>query len=112
MFRTLPENLKSINFAKPTDPKESKAQVLLGKGANPFEYIVTNSKLTRDFNDAMECHSKYNLTPWPEVYPTDSIVSEARPNVPLVVDVGGGKGHDLKKFLARHPEACKEPGSL
>ncbi|KAB5583422.1 S-adenosyl-L-methionine-dependent methyltransferase [Coniochaeta sp. 2T2.1] len=114
MFRTLPEYLKSIGHRNPTDPNDCNVHFWHGgdKGFNMFAYVATNPKLTADFNDAMECHSKYNLTPWPEVYPTDSIVAAARPGVPLVVDVGGGKGHDLMKFLARHPDACEEPGCL
>ncbi|KAB5585700.1 S-adenosyl-L-methionine-dependent methyltransferase [Coniochaeta sp. 2T2.1] len=114
MFRTLPEYLKSIGHRNPTDPNDCNVHFWHGgdKTFNMFAYVATNLKLTADFNDAMECHSKYNLTPWPEVYPTDSIVAAARPGVPLVVDVGGGKGHDLRKFLARHPDACREPGSL
>lgn len=113
MFRTLPAYLKENGFKNPTDVNDCNLQFWQGdKDANMFAYVGTNPKLTGDFNDAMECHSKYNLTPWPEVYPTDTVVAAAKPGVPLVVDVGGGKGHDLKKFLARHPEACETPGSL
>ncbi|EON95867.1 putative sterigmatocystin 8-o-methyltransferase protein [Phaeoacremonium minimum UCRPA7] len=104
MFRTLPFFLKETGFKNPTDVNDCNFQFWRGKDANMFQYVGTNPLLTSDFNDAMECHSKYNLTPWPEVYPTDTVVAAAKPERPLVVDVGGGKGHDLKKFLARHPE--------
>lgn len=60
--------------------------------------------MARDFHAAMQCHSQYNLTPWTEVYPTDTIISAAKPDRPLVVDIGGSKGHDLEKFLLRHPD--------
>jgi hypothetical protein len=114
MFRTLPAYLKQTGFRNPTDVNDCNFQFWQGdKTANMFAYVGTNPALTADFNDAMECHSKYNLTPWVDVYDTDSVVAAARPGVPLVVDVGGGKGHDLKKFLARHPDACAaSPGSL
>jgi hypothetical protein len=113
MFLTLPAFLRKTGFKVPTDMNDCNMQFWQGdKHANLFEYVSTNAALRSDFNDAMECHSKYNLTPWPEVYPTDTVVAAAKPGVPLVVDVGGGKGHDLKKFLARHPEACQTPGSL
>ncbi|KAJ9143500.1 Demethylsterigmatocystin 6-O-methyltransferase 2 [Pleurostoma richardsiae] len=104
MFRTLPFYLKKTGFRNPTDVNDCNFQYWRGAGANMFQYVGTNPLLTSDFNDAMECHSKYNLTPWPEVYPTDTVVAAAKPGVPLVVDVGGGKGHDLRKFLARHPD--------
>ncbi|KAI1081062.1 O-methyltransferase [Whalleya microplaca] len=103
MFRTLPFYLKETGFKNPANVDDCNFQYWRGAGANMFQYCGTNPALTSDFNDAMECHSKYNLTPWPEVYPTaDKVVSGAHPDRALVVDVGGGKGHDLRKFLARH----------
>ncbi|KAK7592358.1 hypothetical protein V3481_006978 [Fusarium oxysporum f. sp. vasinfectum] len=51
----------------------------------------------------MESHSKYNLTPWPEIYPTGTLFANYKLDRPLVVDVGGSKGHDLIKFHIRHP---------
>ncbi|KAH9906185.1 O-methyltransferase-domain-containing protein [Xylariomycetidae sp. FL2044] len=110
MFRTLPSYLKETGFKNPTNVNDCNFQYWRGKDANMFQYCGTEPKLTSDFNDAMECHSKYNLTPWPEVYPTEPLVAGAKPDQPLVVDVGGGKGHDLNKFLARHPDVPK--GSL
>lgn len=115
MFRTLPAYLKSTAFRNPTDVTNGNFQFWRGAGADMFAYVGTNPLLTADFNDAMECHSRYNLTPWVDIYPTDTILSAAPPNTttttpPLVVDLGGGKGHDLKKFLTRHPALF--PGSL
>ncbi|RYP57038.1 hypothetical protein DL769_009742 [Monosporascus sp. CRB-8-3] len=104
MFRTLPYYLKETGFKNPTNVDDCNFQYWRGAGANMFEYVGTNPLLTSDFNDAMECHSKYNLTPWPEVYPTETVIDAAKPGRPLVVDVGGSKGHDLKKFLAKHPD--------
>ncbi|KAK4041040.1 S-adenosyl-L-methionine-dependent methyltransferase, partial [Parachaetomium inaequale] len=112
MFRTLPSYPKETGFRNPTDVNNCNFQFWRGEGANMFQYVGTNPKLTSDFNDAMECHSKYNLTPWVDIYPTDGVVETAREGRPLVVDIGGGKGHDLKKFLARHCDAPLPPGSL
>lgn len=102
MFRTLPGYLKQTGFKNPTNVNDCNFQYWKGAGANMFQYVGTNPLLTSDFNDAMECHSKYNLTPWPEVYPTDTVVAAAKPDRPLVVDIGGGKGHDLEKFRLKH----------
>ncbi|KAK4194886.1 S-adenosyl-L-methionine-dependent methyltransferase [Triangularia verruculosa] len=116
MFRTLPFYLRETGFQNPTNVNDCNFQFWQGdKNANMFQYVGTNSRLTSDFNDAMECHSKYNLTPWVDIYPTDTVIESAaktdgaQPR-PLVVDIGGGKGHDLKKFLVRHPDTS--PGSL
>ncbi|KAK4240554.1 S-adenosyl-L-methionine-dependent methyltransferase [Achaetomium macrosporum] len=110
MFRTLPYYLKKTGFRNPTNVNDCNFQFWRGEGASMFQYVGTNPLLTSDFNDAMECHSKYNLTPWVDIYPTDTIIAAAKERGhlgsgrPLVVDVGGGKGHDLRKFLARHPD--------
>lgn len=110
MFRTLPYFLKKTGFRNPTDVENCNLQYMLGNNDNLFYYISNNPLLASDFNDAMECHSKYNLTPWPEIYPTDKLVASAKEDRALVVDIGGNKGHDLEKFRLRHPEI--PPGSL
>lgn len=104
MFRTLPLYLQETGFKNPSDVRNGNLQYWLGKDADLFQYIGTNSKLTEHFNDAMECHSKYNLAPWTEVFPTDTIISNAKEDRPLIVDIGGSKGHDLEKFRLRHPD--------
>jgi hypothetical protein len=118
MFHTLPGYLKSTNFRNPTNVNDCNFQYWRGKDANMFAYVGTNSALTAHFNDAMECHSKYNLSSWVDIYPTDTVLEAAAAKAktagegatkpPLVVDVGGGKGHDLRKFLARHPDIPKD----
>ncbi|KAL2200645.1 S-adenosyl-L-methionine-dependent methyltransferase [Corynascus similis CBS 632.67] len=103
MFRTLPEFIKENGFRNPTDGGQCNLQFWLKQpNTNLFQYIGSNEKLTSHFNDAMECHSKYNLTPWVDVYPTETVMAAVKEGRPLVVDIGGGKGHDLKKFLSRH----------
>ncbi|KAH8647908.1 O-methyltransferase [Xylariales sp. PMI_506] len=110
MFRILPYFLAKTGYKNPGDVENGNLQYWLGEDARLFPYIATNTLLRNDFNDAMECHSKYNLTPWHEVYPTGDIVADAKAGCPLVVDIGGGKGHDLDKFRLRHPDVT--PGSL
>lgn len=103
MFRTLPEYLKKSGYRNPTDSYNCNWQFLNGSKENVFESLVANPVAAREFNDAMESHSKYNLTPWPEIYPTGTLLANYKLDRPLVVDVGGSKGHDLIKFHIRHP---------
>lgn len=110
MFASLPYFLKKIGYQNPTDPSSSNWQFYTGKADDYFQDVCANRTWRDSFNDAMECHSKYNLTPWPEIYPTQTLIDGAKPGRALVVDIGGGKGHDLSKFSLRHPEAPK--GSL
>lgn len=54
--------------------------------------------------DFMESHSRYNHRSWTELFPTQSIVKDAKEGRVLVVDIGGGKGHDGLRFAELHPE--------
>jgi hypothetical protein len=105
MFRSLPYFLASNKFKNPTDISTGNWQYGKESGNNFFQDMPLKPDMARDFHAAMQCHSKYNLTPWPEVYPTDTVLDAAKEKEgsKLVVDVGGSKGHDLEKFLARHP---------
>ncbi|CAN9474332.1 unnamed protein product [Alternaria alternata] len=103
MFRTLPAYLKKTGYKVPTNPNDCNWQFMRGSNENLFQSLGANPAAAREFNDAMESHSKHNLTPWVDVYPTETLVKESKPDRPLVVDVGGSKGHDLIKFHLRHP---------
>jgi hypothetical protein len=107
VLRTLPAFLKKTHFRNPTDVNDCNLQFSTGQRGNLFQFIGSDPVLASEFNDAMECHSRYNTTAWVDTYPTETIIAaaKARPTQtsPLIVDVGGGKGYDLKMFLAKHP---------
>lgn len=42
--------------------------------------------------------------PWPQVYDTEMLVSEADLSRPVVVDIGGHTGVDLMNVLQAHPD--------
>lgn len=39
---------------------------------------------------------------WLDFYPTEQLIDK-KTDTPILVDVGGNVGHDLEKFLAKHP---------
>lgn len=61
------------------------------------------AKWAQDMSDFMESHSRYNHRSWTELFPTQSIADDAKTGRKLVVDIGGGKGHDGLKFAELHP---------
>ncbi|KAG5919299.1 hypothetical protein E4U42_006563 [Claviceps africana] len=105
MFVSLPSFLRHKGYRNPTDVTDSNWQFRNGTQRGFFDDLNARPDVASHFHDAMRCHSRYNLAPWPDVYPTETIVEagRARPERVLVVDVGGSRGHDLEKFLARHP---------
>ncbi|KAG6989491.1 O-methyltransferase asqD [Fusarium oxysporum f. sp. conglutinans] len=103
MFRTLPSYRKHTGYRNPTDLNNCNWQFVSGSKENVFQSLVANPVAAREFSDAMESHSRCNLTPWPEIYPTGTLLANYKLDRPLVVDVGGSKSHDLAKFHIRHP---------
>ncbi|KAK2596136.1 hypothetical protein QQS21_006413 [Conoideocrella luteorostrata] len=106
MFVSLPAFLQKNGYKNPTDVNDSNWQFMKGTNDGFFRDVSAEPALSSHFHDAMQCHSKYNLTPWPEIYPTDTIITagKEKPDRALVVDIGGSKGHDLEKFHACHPD--------
>ncbi|KAG5991772.1 hypothetical protein E4U43_003939 [Claviceps pusilla] len=106
MFVGLPSFLRQRAYENPTDVADGNWQFCTGTPRGFFDDVMARPDLAKDFHDAMRCHSRYNLAPWPDMYPTDTIVEAGRANPArkLVVDIGGSRGHDLEKFHARHPD--------
>ncbi|XXG95866.1 hypothetical protein Hte_002138 [Hypoxylon texense] len=110
LSQAVPGFLKKTGYKNVTDEKNGVIQHVLGPDASFFGYVGSDSVRRKELHDGMECHSKWNLTAWPDLFPTDTLLKDAKPDRPLVVDIGGSKGHDLEKFRLRHPEVPR--GSL
>lgn len=80
MFRSLLYFLKQKGFKNPTDVTDGNWQFWRGTANNLFQDLAINQDLARDFHAAMQYHSKYNLTPWPEFYPTGTVLSATKPD--------------------------------
>ncbi|KAI1308336.1 S-adenosyl-L-methionine-dependent methyltransferase [Xylaria venustula] len=101
---SLPFFLKETGFKNPTDIQSGNFQRVNGKGSRLFEFVASSPIRNKEFADAMEYHARGNILPWPEIYDTNKLITGARLDRPLVVDVGGSKGHDLEKFHQTHPD--------
>lgn len=69
-----------------------------------FEYMNSNPRIMKDFNNFMGNTlgaRKY----WTDWFPVqERVLDGATETSPLLVDVGGGKGHDLLDFQAKYPQ--------
>ncbi|UNI18979.1 hypothetical protein JDV02_005205 [Purpureocillium takamizusanense] len=104
MYLNLPNFLKERGYQNPTDPNDGNWQHWKGATNDFFKDLSINHELARGFHDTMECLSRYGALPWPDIYPTETIIAAAKPGRVLIVDIGGSKGHDLEKFRMRHPD--------
>ncbi|OTA61194.1 S-adenosyl-L-methionine-dependent methyltransferase [Hypoxylon sp. EC38] len=103
-FGGMPSFLKKIGYRNPTDASNGVVQHLQGSSTSFFQYIVSDPVRNKEYADAMTCYSKMNTTAWLEVFPTDTLLKDAKLDRPLVVHVGGSKGHDLEKLRFKHPK--------
>lgn len=101
-FANFPKFAEQTAYANPENPTETNFQSWKGPGQTLFTMLGARPEIGAHFNNTMAVYSA-SKAPWVDVYPSDSIISAARPGAPLVVDVGGGTGHDLEKFRAKHP---------
>ncbi|KAL4922923.1 o-methyltransferase [Aspergillus aurantiobrunneus] len=90
-------------YTCPIDPSNGLLQAAFKTDQTTFEYIASNPSLHKDFNMFMG-NATGTRRSWLDWYPVQSrILDGADPDRPLLVDVGGGKGHDLVAFNERFP---------
>ncbi|KGQ12391.1 Sterigmatocystin 8-O-methyltransferase [Beauveria bassiana D1-5] len=81
-------------------------------GTAPYDVLQSMPALHRDFNDAMAVNTG-QPAPWFRLFPAEqhlladlsSSSSSSSPASALLVDVGGGKGHDLQAFYEAFPDS-------
>ncbi|KAI1426461.1 S-adenosyl-L-methionine-dependent methyltransferase [Xylaria sp. FL1777] len=108
LFLSLPSFFREAGYNNPRSLMNSNFQRVHGEGSTFFGFVSSDKILNQQFADAMDCHSAGNFTSWVNLYDTDQVIQDARPGRALVVDIGGSKGHDIEKFLQKHPDVPKE----
>ena len=112
-FIALPEYLSKSQYKNPENPMDSAFQVGQNTKDHFYNWISQRPKCLSQFQNHMAGHSKKRLS-WMDsnFYPVEkSLIEGARTehDAVFLVDVGGGKGHDLQKLYQKHPEL---PGKL
>ncbi|EXJ71701.1 uncharacterized protein A1O5_05509 [Cladophialophora psammophila CBS 110553] len=82
-------------------------ELTYGKGTDFFSLISKQSKLMQQFHDMMAVQ-RYRRPDWFDIYPVEeAVIGGFDPSVGgvLLVDIGGSRGHELKKFKDRFPHA-------
>lgn len=74
-----------------------------------FTWLCQNSAALTRFNSFME-GQRANRAFWGDWFPVrERVLNGLKPERPLLVDIGGGRGHDLLMFRERFPDT---PGQL
>lgn len=99
-----PKYLRNNGYRCPTDPRAGFVQYAFQTDLTTFELISTMPDTFKDFNAFMgrEVGARKKWLEWYDV--PGRLMHGAKQDTPLLVDVGGGKGHDLVRFLEFHPD--------
>lgn len=99
--QALPTFLNENGYENPNNP-EALTAFNRSKGTENrlFDYLRSHLDEQKDFASCMIGYAG-NLTPWTSIFPTEQLLGCDTDNV-LVVDVGGGVGHDLLHIAEKH----------
>ncbi|RDL35761.1 S-adenosyl-L-methionine-dependent methyltransferase [Venustampulla echinocandica] len=99
-----PKFLEETGYQNPTNSRDGLLQYGHQTKLTIFELMSTMPQMQRDFDDFMVRLMGANES-WVDWYPIqEQVIHGARDNSALVVDVGGGKGHDLQAFNMKYPQ--------
>ncbi|KAJ5108578.1 hypothetical protein N7456_005253 [Penicillium angulare] len=107
----LPEWIRQMKFQNPPGTSNGPFQYVENTKGGIWEYLFTRPELNDDFNTFMEASSA-DRPYWVNWFPVqeqllDEYIGGAEDA--LLVDIAGGKGHDIKRFHAKFPGT---PGRL
>ncbi|KAI1392811.1 S-adenosyl-L-methionine-dependent methyltransferase [Hypoxylon trugodes] len=106
-----PEYFKETSFKNPADPLHGPFQKAFNVDAAVFPWLTRpeNKERWDDANTFFE-GDRGSRPSWVKWFPVKEklLGGSIDANVPLLVDVAGGRGHDLKEFLDEFPDMAGE----
>lgn len=101
-----PAFFSKIGYKNPENAANSAFQYGQNTTERPYEYLVERPELQQRFNNYMGGRRDGEPN-WSDAdfYPVEEILqgSELNAQSVLLVDVGGGLGHDAENFKTKHP---------
>ncbi|KAJ3484329.1 hypothetical protein NLG97_g7081 [Lecanicillium saksenae] len=99
-----PECLRSSSHRISEDLIDGFVQCAFGSSRNSFSILQTMPALHHDFDEAMAGTGTGQGEPWFVWYPVEErLLTGLENSAPLLVDVGGGKGHEIQAFCRAFP---------
>lgn len=105
----LPEYFHVNGWNNPGDGLDGPFQFALGTDAHYFDFLSTHPYYGQAFNTVMGMSFRRRGKDWFKFFPVEERLRVSRTSDPLIVDVGGGQGEDLKKFQEHFSDL---PGKL
>ncbi|KAJ5545876.1 hypothetical protein N7494_003461 [Penicillium frequentans] len=98
----LPEYFRTKGWESPSDAFDGPFQFAI-ESPHYFEFLSSNPFYQQAFNTTMTMSFRRRGEDWFDVFPVADRLRVPGDADPLLVDIGGGQGEDLKKFKARFP---------
>jgi len=99
----MPEYLRTHQYHDPRDNSDSAFAYAFG--SDFWAYLSTHPSSSADFNSFMQSRREGRPS-WFAPYPVEEnllLGLDPSPNAVLLIDIGGGRGHDLEKFETTYP---------
>lgn len=98
----LPDYLARIGFQNPSDAFDGPFQYAMGTKTHYFEWLNSHPRDQTAFYNLMSISRMDRGEEWFDFYPVDERL-RVTGDEPLLIDVGGGQGHDLIALKAKFP---------
>ncbi|KAJ5803372.1 uncharacterized protein N7503_005822 [Penicillium pulvis] len=108
VLSSLPEYFRTKGWESPIDAFDGPFQFAI-ESPHYFEFLSSNPYYQQAFNTTMTMSFRRRGKDWFDVFPVANRLRVPGDSDPLLVDIGGGQGEDLKKFKAQFPTI---PGKL
>jgi hypothetical protein len=99
----LSDYFAATGYQNPGDAYNGPFQYARNTDLHSFAWTATKPKLQKSFNTMMGLARMRPATPWYDYYPVAEKLTVASVQDTLLVDVGGGLGHDVIAFHAKYP---------
>ncbi|KAF5861654.1 hypothetical protein ETB97_012741 [Aspergillus alliaceus] len=102
--------LKHTSYQNPTNPTKGPVQYAYATTLSCWDWLAANPQALDRFNSFME-GGRGDMIYWADWFPVKErlLHGAVKGDVPFLVDVGGGRGHELRAFKQRFPMG---PGQL
>ena len=104
-FMKLPEYLAKTGYKNPHSSVDGPFQYGHKSPLQLFEWLKAHPNVQNTFNNHMAGYRSGRQN-WSDFYPVDERLGKGMntdKDAVLLVDVGGGLGHDLEEFRSKHP---------
>ena len=102
-----PKFFKEAGYQSPFNPRDGIVQYAFQSKLGMFDPLSSKPDMLKDFNTFMG-NTMGARKYWVDWYPVqERLLSNLRPDSALMVDIGGGRGHDLEAFHKSFPDSGK-----